>query len=42
MTPSVQLSIVVPTFNEAANLAVLVEKHRRCDGRCELGSHLRG
>lgn len=26
MTPSVQLSIVVPTFNEAANLAVLVGK----------------
>lgn len=26
MTPSVQLSIVVPTFNEAANLAALVSK----------------
>ncbi len=26
MTPSVQLSIVVPTFNEAANLSVLVDK----------------
>lgn len=26
MTPSVQLSIVVPTFNESANLAILVEK----------------
>jgi len=26
MTPSVQLSIVVPTYNEAANIAVLVEK----------------
>lgn len=26
MTPSVQLSIVVPTFNEAANLAVLVDR----------------
>lgn len=26
MTPSVQLSIVVPTFNESANLTILVEK----------------
>ena len=26
MTPSVQLSIVVPTFNEAANIGLLIEK----------------
>ena len=26
MAPSVQLSVVVPTFNEAANLAILVER----------------